>query len=149
MTRRSPSSGELRVLWARLSYQFTPKVANALLNGKVEVEYGSRRRIRYVYLDGSLVLTLRPGDGLFSITMKAGEIIRKVEAPPRFRVIVRDGELKGSVFAKDVVGIDPQLRPGDEAIVVTEVDELVGVGRLRLPSYMLKGLQRGEIVRLK
>ena len=149
MARRRPSSVELRMLRARLSWQFTPRVAEALLSGSVEVEYGARRRIRYVYLDGVLILTLRPGDGLFSITRAAGEVIRRVEAPPRFRVKVSSAELAGSVFVKDVEWMDPALRPGDEAIVVSEGDVLLGVGRVRIPATMINGLSRGEVVRLK
>jgi len=147
--RRRPSPGELRMLRARLAWQFGGRVAAALLRGEVEVEYGARRRIRYVYLNGVLILTLRPGDGLFSVTRAAGEIIRESVEPPRFRVKVRGGDLKGSVFVRDVEWMDPALRPGDEAIVVGGGDELLGVGRVRLPPTMINGLSRGEVVRLK
>ncbi len=149
MARRKPTLRELRMIRARLTWQFDGEVASALLSGNVEVGYGSKRRIRYVYLDGNLILTLRPGDGLFSITITAGDIIRKATDPPRYRVIVKRGEIKGSVFASYVKAMDPALRPGDEAIVVDDNDILIGVGRVRVPANMINGLSRGEVVRLK
>lgn len=152
MARRKPSPGELRLLRARLTWQFEPVVAEALLDGDIEVEYGARRRIRYVYLNGELILTLRPSDGLFSITRAAGEVIVKASRSPRYRVVVdaasRD-ELAGSVFARHVILMDPALRPGDEAVVVSGEDTVIGVGRVRVPPSMINGLSRGEVVRLK
>ena len=149
--RRPATPGEVERIRAILSYQFSPEVAEALLRGgSVSVETGSRGSIRGVFVGGRRLLTLRPGDGMFSLSLEAARIIASVVPPPRFRVVVRgDRELTGSVLVSDVVEVDPELRPGDEVIVVGVDGSILAVGRLKLPPAMLEGLSRGEVVRVR
>lgn len=150
MPRRPASGKVLRLLWARLAFQFAPEVADYMLKGKIEVSTGSGGRVRHVWKNGEPYLTLRPNDGYFSLSLRAGEDLRKAVGPPRFRVVVRRGaKVVGSVFPSQVAGGDHGLRPGDEAIVVDEDDRLVAVGRVRIPLWFIKGLDRGEVVRLR
>ncbi len=138
-----------RRVWGVLAYQFTPRIADALLDGSITFRL-ARGDVREVYRGGSLLLVRRPNDGLFSITLAAGEIIRRTVGPPRFRVVVRgDREVKGSILVRDVVDLDQGLRPGDEVIIVDQADNLIGVGRLRVPPIMLNGLDRGEVARVR
>jgi len=149
--RRKASRAEIERMKAVLSYQFSPEVADALLRGDdIVVETGGRGSIRGVVVDGARILTLRPGDGMFSITIEAARRIALRVPSPRFRVVVRgDRELSGSVLVGDVLGMDPFLRPGDEAIVVNRGDSILAVGRVKLPAAMLEGLARGEVVRIR
>ncbi len=150
--RRKATPEELALLKARIAYQWNWKVAQALLppgeEFKVDVVRG---RIRYLLArDGKVYLTVRPNDGFLTPSLAAGERIRKCTDPPRFRIVIRgDREIRGSVLARDVVGVDPGLRAGDEVIVVAEDDSLVGVGRLRVPPLMMRGLVYGEVARLR
>ncbi|GAB6148395.1 PUA domain-containing protein [Stetteria hydrogenophila] len=142
----------LRVIRGLLSYQFTPRVAEALTTPEeeVSVEYSSTGRVRFVRLQGERILTRRAGDGLFSLSLKAASVVLGVEPPPRFRVAVREPEyVSGGVLAVNVDWIDGFLRPGDEVIIVDSEDRLLGVGRLRVPPSMLAGLERGEVVRVR
>jgi archaeosine-15-forming tRNA-guanine transglycosylase len=142
----------LDVVRGVLSFQFSPRVAEALTTpeSQVEVEYSSTGRIRFVRLRGERILTRRAGDGLFSLSLKAASIVLRVEPPPRFRVAVREPEhVVGSVLAVNVEWVDELLRPGDEVIIVDSSDRLVGVGRLRVPPSMIDGLDRGEVVRVR
>ncbi|MCE4602737.1 MAG: hypothetical protein F7C08_02355 [Desulfurococcales archaeon] len=139
----------LERIYAILLYQFNDRVADALINGRITYRI-VRGDVREVYRDGELILVRRPTDGLFSISLVAGELIQRAEKPPGFRIVVRgDREIRGSVLARDVVGIDENLRPGDEVVIVDEEDRLVGVGRLRVPPIMLNGLERGEVARVR
>ncbi|WP_148679119.1 PUA domain-containing protein [Aeropyrum pernix] len=151
MGRRPVDSRLFRLLWGRLALQFSPEAADALLSVEgLEVSFGAGGRVRQVWAGGEPYLTLRAGDGYFSLSTRAGEFLRRSIAKPRFRVIVGSGvEPVGSVFAKQVVGGDEGLRPGDEAIVVDEEDRLLGVGRVRIPLAFIRGLDRGEVVRLQ
>ena len=45
--------------------------------------------------------------------------------------------------------MDPLARPGDEVIVVDELDSLIGVGKLKLPPVTVKSLEKGEVVRIR
>ena len=149
--RRKASRAEIERMKAVLAYQFSPEVADALLRSDdIVVETGGRGSIRGVIVDGARILTLRPGDGMFSITIEAARRIALRVPPPRFRVVVRgDRELSGSVLVGDVLGMDPLLRPGDEVIVVDRGDSILAVGRVKLPAAMLEGLDRGEVVRIR
>ena len=138
--------------WAlmRLSFQFDPEVATSILpspQGFI-VEYSRRGMPRYVFKGDRHYLTLKPSDGLFTISIEAGEAIVGASEYPRYRVVV-SGLSGGSVFAHNVVDMDPRLRPGDEVVVVNEADEVIGTGRLKIPLVMLKGLARGEVVRVR
>lgn len=137
-----------------LAYQFDLNVAKALLPSHevVRVTLSPKGRIRHVYVNGVRLLTLRPSDGLFTLSLEGGEIVRRASKPPRFRVIVLGREaryIKGSVLKPIVLDIDPEARPGDEILIVDENDNLVGVGKLRLPPILVKSLEKGEVVRVR
>ncbi len=142
-----------RLLYS-LAFQFDLSVARALLPSPevVNVVLSSTGRVRYVIVNGVRMLTLRPSDGFFTLSIEAGEVVRRASRPPRFRVVIRGGEvprIKGSVLKPIVLDIDPHLRPGDEVIVVDEFDNLVGVGKLKLPPITIKSLEKGEVVRVR
>lgn len=152
MAARQALGRVLDVIRGVLSFQFSPRVAEALTTPEeaVGVEYSSTGRVRFLLLKGERVATRRAGDGLFSLSLKAASIVLSVEPPPRFRVVVREPErIVGSVLAVNVESIDQSLRPGDEVIIVDSEDNLVGVGRLRVPPSMIEGLERGEVVRVR
>ncbi|MCE4611512.1 MAG: hypothetical protein F7B17_06040 [Desulfurococcales archaeon] len=152
MARRRPGEGVYRLLWARLSYQFDFEVANALLEPReeLEVSLSGSGRVRHVWKAGRLILTFRAGDALASLTLDGAELVRRSSEPPRYRVVVRRGSvIHGSVFPRQVVGGDFGLRVGDEVLVVDEDDRLLAVGRLRIPLTLIRGLSRGEVVRVR
>ncbi len=142
-----------RLLYS-LAFQFDFSVARALLPSPdvVDVVLSSTGRIRYVVVNGVRMLTLRPSDGFFTLSIEAGEVVRRASKPPRFRVVVKGSEvarIKGSVLKPIVLDVDPLARPGDEVIVVDELDNLVGVGKLKLPPVVIKSLEKGEVVRVR
>jgi len=142
-----------RLLYS-LAFQFDFNVARSLLPSPdvVSVILSSTGRVRYVLVNGVRMLTLRPSDGFFTLSIEAGEIVRRASTPPRFRVVVKGGEvtrIKGSVLKPIVLDVDPLARPGDEIIVVDELDNLVGVGKLKLPPIVVKSLGKGEVARIR
>jgi predicted RNA-binding protein (TIGR00451 family) len=73
---------------------------------------------------------------------------------PRLRIIVLNeiSEFikKGrNVFCKHVVDIDENLRPLDEVIVVNQNDELLAIGRLKLPISYVKSFSSGVAVNVR
>ncbi len=150
MVRRHPTRQELLHLRAVAAYQWDWRVAHNIVRDREEYVVDFRRgRPRHVLLGGRVYLTLRPGDGLFSLTLESGVRVLEASEPPRYRVVVRGPEFQGSVLAPIVVSVDPNLRPGDEVLVVDEDDRLLGVGRLRVPPRALGSLRRGEVVRVR
>ncbi len=135
-----------------LEKQFDPEIA-IIVSGisDLNVEFSRRTgRIKNVYVGGERLLTLRANDGWFTITPLFAEIIISNTEPPRFRVVAEDDlELKGSLLAPGVLGCDPDIRPGDEVVIVNSRDRLIGVGRARLSCIAMKNVLRGEAVRVR
>lgn len=148
------SKSQLQRVYSILAYQFGLEVADCFKNYEDRMDFvlSSTGRIRDVLIDGKRILTLRPSIGLFTLTMESGEIIKRCTKSPRLRVIVNSEMahlIKGSVLRPVVKDLDPTLRCGGEVLVVTESDELIGVGKLRIPPIVVKSIERGEVVRLR
>jgi 7-cyano-7-deazaguanine tRNA-ribosyltransferase len=153
LRKRAPGSravdwNVLRVR-ATADLQFGRGAADALLRGVVSfVVSKSTGKVRNVIADGEHVLSLRAEDGFF--TLKAAGATRLQEAFPfpGLRIVVdpdalpfhREGK---NVFAKFVHDADPDLRPGDEALVVSPDDELAAVARAAMNRREMLAFKRG------
>ncbi|MBO3802299.1 MAG: pseudouridine synthase [Candidatus Brockarchaeota archaeon] len=136
-------------------FQFGPKAGEALFPERTRVEYSAKtgriRRARY----GSRVLaTVVPSTGLLALTVTSARRFARAFPPPRQRVVVgkEAGKFvsKGrSVFARHVVRVDPELRPGDEAIVTDESDEVLAAGRALLSPEEMLSFGRGVAVKVR
>ncbi len=147
--RRPAGEGELSVLRSLLSFQFGQEVSKALTALPLEVEI-RRGKIRYVYdaRSGERLLTLRPNDFFFTISLRAGYVIKGILPSPRMRVIVR--EFRGTdVRGSDVIQADPMIRPSDEVLVVGANDELLAVGKARAPGPLMAALKDQDVVRVR
>jgi predicted RNA-binding protein (TIGR00451 family) len=101
-----------------------------------------------------LLLTLRPTNGFFTLSLFSANKIINGTPSPKLRVIVLNdiSEFikKGrNVFCKHVVDIDESLRPLDEVIVVNQNDELLGHGKLKVPVPYVKSFSNGIAVSIR
>ncbi len=139
----------VRKIHAVADVQLGSGAAEALFDGSLELVTSKRTgKVRNVLCDGDHVVSLRASDGL--LTLKDAGAIRlhrrlggmhaRIVMDDEAVPFVRDGK---SVFAKFVVDADPGLRPYDEAIVVDENDELIGVGQCRMNRREMLSFQRG------
>lgn len=133
--------------------QFGAEVADVLFgDGPSFVRSPNNQRVRNILSGGRHVASLRAEDGFLSLRWAGAQALRAGVAPPRLRLVVEEdagafvAEGK-NVIAKTVVGADPDLRPGDDALVVNPKDELVGVARLVLSGPEIQGVQRGVAAR--
>jgi len=140
----------------RANYQFGPGAGECLASRGVKVEVSKRTgKPRYVYdYSGKLLATIRWNDGFLALTLEGARLLKECLKPPRLRVVVknevRDFIKRGrSVFAKHVVGVDPEIRCGDEVIVVDEEDNLLAVGRAALSSYEMLAFNSGVAVKVR
>ncbi|BCU67382.1 hypothetical protein HS7_08190 [Sulfolobales archaeon HS-7] len=138
-----------------LIYQLGRKEADALLN--VQKLFISRshftNRIRNVYDNDKLLFSLRPKDGRASLSLFGGvTLFNKV--PDSWLIIRIKDEVaefiaKGlSVFAKHVISVNPEIRPGDEVIVVAN-NKVVGVGRATLSGREIGYFNIGVAVKIR
>ena len=144
---------DLRRLRAIADYQFGPGAGEALFPDDVEVIRGRTGRIRHVRYKGLLLATLRASDGLFSLTIHGA---RRLEGflGDRHKVVVSEEAApfvaRGrSVFAKHVLRADPDIRPGDEVLVVGPDGRLLAVGKALLTGREMLFFRRGVAVKVR
>jgi 7-cyano-7-deazaguanine tRNA-ribosyltransferase len=142
-------------MFAIADYQFGPGAGKALFTGKLEFVKSKRTgKIRNIINDGSHILSLRAGDGLFTLKLDGAKQLHKAFEKPRLRVMVdretaeynRTGK---NVFSKFVLDTDPMLRPGDEVLITDEDDALVAIGRMFLTAGEMKVFNTGMAVRVR
>jgi len=136
-------------------YQLGKGAGKALFSNKVHVAFSRRTgRIRHIYLDNELLATLRPTDGMFSLTVAGAKRLMKGLKPSRLWVKVQKNAepfiAKGkSVFAKHVVDVDNEIRPQEEVIVTGENNRVLAVGKAVLTGKEMKALKHGVAVKVR
>ncbi|MGB9756506.1 MAG: PUA domain-containing protein [Candidatus Bathyarchaeales archaeon] len=136
-------------------YQFGKGIGVKLFPENVKIEFSKRTgRIRYVYLDGKRLATLRPTDGLFSLSIAGAKRIAENRNSAKCFVTVKDDVSKfiaegGDVFAVHVVKADDEIRPKDEVIVLNEKGEVLAVGRAVLSGEEMKAFKTGVAVKVR
>jgi predicted RNA-binding protein (TIGR00451 family) len=136
-------------------YQFGKGVGIKIFPENVKILYSKRTgRIRYVYLDGKRLATLRPTDGLFSLSITGAKRIVESADSARCFVTVSNDVSKfiadgGDVFAVHVVKADDEIRPKDEVIVVGEDGKVLAVGRAALSGEEMEAFKRGVAVKVR
>ena len=136
-------------------YQFGKGVGEKLFPENVEIIYSKRTgRIRYIYLNGKRLATLRPMDGLFSLSIEGAKRIVENNIPARCLVTVKKDVSRfiaegGDVFAAHVVKADKEIRPRDEVIVVDENNRVLAVGRALLSGEEMMAFKTGVAVKVR
>jgi len=146
-----------RQIKAISDYQFGKEITDILFDDmdQITIERSpNTNKIRYVYNNNKLLLTLRPTNGFFTLTLSsAKKIINSIKSPKLRVIVINDiSEFikKGrNVFCKHVVDIDEELRPLDEVIVVNQDDELLGFGKLKVPVSYVKSFSNGIAVNIR
>ncbi len=148
-------SSVLQKIRSIADYQFGKGVGERLFPSDVEVVFSQRtRRIRYIYLGGKRLVTLRPTDGMFSLTVAGAKRILNGTEHPRLWVKVSNDAApfvaKGkSVFAKHVIDADEEIRPQEEVVVLDEKDQVLAVGRAVLTGAEMEQFKCGMAVRVR
>jgi predicted RNA-binding protein (TIGR00451 family) len=136
-------------------YQFGNGVGARLFPENVEIVYSKATgRIRYLNLNGERLATLRPTDGLLSLSITAARVIAEKAAFARCFVTVQQDVStfvadSGDVFAAHVVKADGMIRAKDEVIVVDEGNRVLAVGRALLSSSEMMAFKTGVAVKVR
>ncbi|RLF12900.1 MAG: pseudouridine synthase [Thermoprotei archaeon] len=144
----------LRKVRAVADYQFGRGVGVQLFPDGVELTFSPRTgRVRHVYLEGRLLATVRPSDGLLALAIDGARRLLKHLPPPKMRVIVERGQLLVAegrdVKARWVKYADPDIRPGDEVLVVDAADRLLAVGKAVLSGVEMLSFKVGLAVKVR
>lgn len=136
-------------------YQFGKGVGIKLFPENVEIMCSKRTgRIRYVYLDGKRLATLRPTDGFFSLSIKGAKRIIESASLAKCFVVVQSNVSRfiaegSDVFAVHVVKADSEIRSKDEIIVIDESGKVLAVGRATLSGEEIKAYKSGVAVKVR
>jgi len=136
-------------------YQFGKNTGIHLFPNNVQIEYSRNTgRIRYIYLDGKRLATLRPTDGLLSLSIEGAKRIIQHKGSAKCFVTVRNDVSKyiaegGDVFAVHVVRVDDPVHAKDEVIAVDENGRFLAVGRAVLSSDEIKAFKKGVAVKIR
>ena len=145
----------LRRVRSVADYQFGKGVGDRLFPENVEILYSKRTgRIRYVTLCGERLATLRPTDGLFSLSLKAARFLAENAGLARYFVTVRSDVSRfvaegGDVFAVHVVRVDDEVHAKDEVIAVDDDCRVLAVGRAVLSSSEMLAFKTGVAVKVR
>ena len=136
-------------------YQFGKGVGDKLFPKITQISYSKRTgRIRYVHLDGKRLVTLRPTDGLFSLSIAGAKRIREHAKHVKCLVTVQQDVAKfieegGDVFAAHIAKTEDSIRSKDEVIIVDEEGEVLAVGRAVLSGEEMRAFKRGVAVKVR
>jgi len=136
-------------------YQLGKGAGKALFPESMQVTFSRRTgRIRHIYLGNALLATLRPTDGIFSLTITgAKRLLRGAKSPRLWVKVQKDAEpfiAKGkSVFAKHVIDADSEIRPQEEVTVLGENDQVLAVGKSVLTGKEMKAFKHGVAVKVR
>ena len=129
---------DLRRVRGVAEYQFGPGSGGALFPDGVSFELSKRTgKVRFIRLGDVLLASLRPTDGMLTLTIAGAERLVSGVNPLGCTVMVLDdvGEFISqgkNVFAKHVVDAGDGIRPGDEVIVLDSKKRVLAVGRALL-----------------
>lgn len=136
-------------------YQLGRGVGQVLFPENVKIAFSrTTGRIRHLYIKGRLLATLRPTDGMFSITTNgAKRLVQEACSTGLLVKVTKDSApfiAEGkSVFAKHVAKVDPRIRPQEEITVVGEDNEVLAVGKAALTGKEMSLFKRGIAVRVR
>ena len=148
-------NSSLKKIRSIADYQFGKKAGVTLFPEETEILFSrSTGRIRFVKLNGIRLATLRPTDGLFSISIPAGILLAKKREMFRCFVNVQNDVTEpitsgGDVFAVHVVKADEEVRAQNEVIILDENNQVLAVGRAILSGPEMMAFKVGVAVKVR
>lgn len=136
-------------------YQFSKTAGGVLFPDSVMISLSKKTgRIRHVFLEDKLLATLRPTDGMLSLTIHGAKRIAAnlkplhnwVKVNKDVASFIAEGK---SVFAKHVTAVDVEIRPMEEVIVLDQKGRVLAVGRAVLTGREMKTFKRGVAVKVR
>ncbi|OYT37691.1 MAG: pseudouridine synthase, partial [Desulfurococcales archaeon ex4484_58] len=155
MIKRKPSRRELIELRRIADLQFRGVGEKLIPDNIFIVVSASTQKIRYLLLENKVYLSLRAGDHRFILHILSGRRLNEILPHPYMRVYINPNYSEfikrgGNVFTKHVVLSDPDIRPGDEVLVLdSSTKELLAVGKAVKPGWSIPYHSWGEAVRVR
>ena len=135
-------------------YQFARGAGEALFPEGTTYSLSKTRRLRYLYWDKERVATVRAKDNLLTLSMIGAERLHRLLKSPRQRVTASDDAAAfiakgGNLFARHVLAVDPEIRAGEEVLIVDPQDGLLATGTAILSPEEMLQIKRGLAVQTR
>jgi uncharacterized protein with predicted RNA binding PUA domain len=135
-------------------YQFGGLAGTALFPDGCEFILSTTGRIRQILFEGKRLATIRARDGRLTLGIEGARRLHAILPAPGYRVVIRDDVADfvaqgKNAFAKHVVSADPQIRAGDEVLVVSGDDRLVACGTAMLSGEEMLAFNYGGAVKVR
>jgi conserved protein with predicted RNA binding PUA domain len=132
-------------------YQFGRGTGEILFCDDVVFQLSTTKRIRQILLDKERMATIRAKDGMLTLSIKGARKLHEFIKYPGQRVTVNSDAApfvaKGkTAFARHVTAADPEIRAGQEVLVVDENDRLLATGKTVLSALEMQAFKKGIAV---
>ena len=144
----------LRRVQTIADYQFGGGVGIGLFPEECTFIFSTTGRIRQILFGGVRLATVRASDGRLTLGIVGAKRLRSLLSAPGYRVIIRDDIAEfvaqgKNAFAKHVVAADPQIRAGDDVLVVAGDDRLIACGAAVVSGTEMLAFNYGVAVRVR
>ncbi|QRV16238.1 PUA domain containing protein [Haloterrigena salifodinae] len=143
---------ELRTI---ADYQFGAGAGEALFPPaeSLMIKRTSSGRPQQIHADDGRIVSFGT-DGRFTLGLEGGRRLHTALEHPAYRVVVDDESEpfvrdEKNVFTKFVLETGPEIRPGDEVLVVHERGELIAVGTSELAADAIADFETGMAVNVR
>ena len=134
------------ILRATADFQFGSGAGPALIPDSASV-WGKPYRTIVCRVEGEQTCAFVASAGSLSLTLAGA---RRIAPLNRYWVRFDGRKIKGgSVFSVAVLGADPNIRPGDEVVVISPDDEVLGVGRSEMSGIEMCEFEKGRAVSVR
>ncbi len=151
-----PRVRDMAKLRAIMEYQFGKGAGELLPDGLRIKKSKNTKRIRWLYDGGGMLASVRASDHFIIPHEKLALRLKERFQAPRLRVVLSDDEQAlaavregKSAMCKFVKEVDPELRSGDECILVDGKDDFIRCGTLMLSPREIRDFKRGMAVRTR
>lgn len=135
-------------------YQFGRGAGDAIFPDNVDFQMSTTGRVRQILFEGKRIATVRAQDGILTLSIAGAMKLHGFLKFPQNRVVVNSDAApfvaKGkNAFARHVVDADPEIRAGEEVLVVDENDDLLATGKAVLCALEMTAFKKGMAVEVR
>lgn len=148
MSDQSPHLKRVRTI---ADHQFGRGAGEILFPDNVEFQLSTTKRIRQILLENDRIATVRAKDGMLTLSIKGATKLHGFISYPGQRVVVNSESApfvaKGkTAFARHVTAVDPDIRAGQEVLLVDANDRLLATGKTMLSAIEMQAFKKGIAV---
>ena len=134
------------IMRATADYQFGPGAGDLLIPDGAKLG-GKPYRMITCRVDKIQLCAFVASSGMLSLTLDGAQRLSPLQ---RYWVRFEGTVLKGgSLFAVGIQKADPLIRPGDEVIILSTNDEVIGVGRSEMSGHEMCAFDNGRAVSVR